>query len=406
MLKRASVLMVIILFITACGFFESEKEKNVTRETKIHTDGQVSLPSISVPISGYFLYGSESLSTAHPFANALREYMKSYNDAVRAFLVTLDDDGTIGLMIFRTPTLGLLYYDFDHGYHKYSYESEGTLFYIQNDELNQTYSPGFVSGRYNRLVRRFYANTHLVEHIYKLKYGEWEVSTRLLFFSDEYIIATYGDYYIAKEFIAERDARARYAREKYGLVALLPPNFGHMRNTQHQNEQILTMTINCEPRLILADTITYSEIKDGQISVFIDDIPISFATGHPISKDGCVLVPIECFDILGFTVRWIPQAQEFRLGAETRVNFVLNSSAFTVDNTMIIFDAYGDIFSFGEKRSHLLDVPVQIIEAITMIPVRGVLEGIGFYDVSWDVVTQTLTIMSLEPTTSTKTSNK
>jgi len=201
------------------------------------SNGSELLPHESIPITTNY----------HPFATALTEYMEDYDGVVRAYLVTLDDDGTMGVLTSRTPTLGLIDYDFG----EYGYVSSGTLFFIQDGELFQINASGlFVSGRYNRLMQRFHGHTHIVEIIYKLEFGRLEISTRLEYFSDEYLSYLFDDDYdvVAKR-IAERDARAEYAREKYGLVALLSPNFGHKQNMDDQTAQILAMTINCVPSL-------------------------------------------------------------------------------------------------------------------------------------------------------------
>jgi len=187
-------------------------------------------------------------TTPHPFATALREYMAGYDGVVRAYLATLDDDGAIGVLTTR-PTTRLL---FDYDSREYRYGPSGTLFYMQDGDLFQIEVSGwlFVAGRYNRLMERLYAHTHLVEVIYKLECGRLEISTLLSYFSDEYLSYLYDDEYdIVAERIAERDALTEYAREKYGFVAQLPPYFGHMRNTECQTAQILEMTINCVPSL-------------------------------------------------------------------------------------------------------------------------------------------------------------
>jgi len=183
----------------------------------------------------------------HPFATALMDYMADYDGVVRAYLATLDDDGTMGVLTTR-PTTSVL---FDYDSREYRYNPSGTLFYIQDGDLFQLDVSGwlFVSGRYNRLMARHYGHTHIVEIIYKLEFGRLETSTRLEYFSDEYLSMLFDEYDVVAEVIAERDARAEYAREKYGLVAQLPPNFGHMRNTEDQTAQILAMTINCVPSL-------------------------------------------------------------------------------------------------------------------------------------------------------------
>jgi len=125
------------------------------------------------------------------------------------------------------------------------------LFYIQDGDLFQIDVSGwfFVAGRYNRLMERLDAHTHIVEVIYKLEFGRLEISTRLEYFSDDYLSMLFDDYDVVAERIAERDAFVEYAREKYELVALPPPNFGHKRNTEDQTAQILAMTINCVPSL-------------------------------------------------------------------------------------------------------------------------------------------------------------
>jgi|GEM_PF-4864671 len=183
----------------------------------------------------------------HPFATALKEYLANYDGDVHAYLATLDEYGTIGVLTTRPTTRELV--DYDTG--EYAYSPSGMLFYMQEGNLFQIDVSGwfFVAGRYNRLMERLDAHTHIVEVIYKLEFDRLEISTRLEYFSDEYLSYLLDDYGAVAEAAARRDALAEYAREKYGLVALPPPNFGHMRNTQDQTAQILAMTINCVPSL-------------------------------------------------------------------------------------------------------------------------------------------------------------
>jgi len=338
----------------------------------------------------------------HPFATALKEYMADYDGVVRAYLATLDDDGTVGVLTTSPLTRVREWVDYESGVYVYVYGSSGTLFYIQDSELFQIDASGvFVSGRYNRLMERLFAHTHVVEIIYKLEFGRLEISTMLSYFSDEYLLALqfdtwYGfhglggfsdeDYALAAEFIAYRDARAEYAQEKYGLVALLPPNLGNMRNTQDQTTQILAMTINCVPDLAAATTSTQTD----QISVTIGDIPVNFAVGQPTLVDGRILVPVELFDVLGFRVTWQPQTQRVGLGGEIGIGITLNGDVFTTDNKIIVTALNGDVFSTGEKQSHTLDVPAQVIDGSTMVPIV-ILESVG-YNVQWDVTAQTVII--------------
>jgi len=69
----------------------------------------------------------------HPFATALRKYVAGYDGVVHAYLATLDDDGTVGVLTTR-PTTRILV-DYDTG--KYAYGPSGMLFYIQDNELFQ-----------------------------------------------------------------------------------------------------------------------------------------------------------------------------------------------------------------------------------------------------------------------------
>ena len=224
------------------------------------------------------------------------------------------------------------------------------------------------------LMSRIHTHTHTVEFIYKLESGRLEISTRLEYFSDEYLSMLFDEYDVVAKFIAERDALAEHAREKYGLVALPPPNFGHMRNTQDQTAQILAMTIDCVPNL--TTPITATETQVNQISVTIGNIPVNFAVQQPIMVDGHVLAPVhELFDVLGFQVTWQPETQQIRLLGATGI---------------IVISPNNNIFTIGGV-SCMLDVPIQNIYGSTMVPIHAILESLG-YDVQWDVDTQTIII--------------
>jgi len=198
----------------------------------------------------------------HPFATILREIIEDYGDVSRAYLVTLDDDGTIGMLIV-TETRSVLY------------DSTRTLFYIHDGKIFQiNASELFPVGRYNRLMARFHGHTHITEIIYKVENGRLATSTRLEYFSDGYLAMVFEDDYDSIAYsIARREAHAEYAREKYGLVAVLHPNFGHMRNTEHHTTHILAMTVDCIPRIPITATIP----QIYQLSISIGNIPVNFA---------------------------------------------------------------------------------------------------------------------------------
>ena len=68
-----------------------------------------------------------SMATSpHPFATALKEYIADYDGIILAYLATLDDNGTIGVLATRPTTRELI--DYDSG--EYGYGFLGTLFYM------------------------------------------------------------------------------------------------------------------------------------------------------------------------------------------------------------------------------------------------------------------------------------
>ena len=194
---------------------------------------------------------TQETSDPHPFALALSEHIENYNGVVRAFFVTLDNSGTIGILATKTPEWVL----FDYDMQEYRYSSIATLFFMQDDDLAQLDVSGlFVSGRYNRLMSRLYAHTHIVEFIYALEHGELQTSTCLKYFEDDYLRYLLGNE-AATEAIAERNT----LREQYGLPVRPLPNPWLMESIPNQTEQILSMTINCAPSLEIVSDINQSQ---------------------------------------------------------------------------------------------------------------------------------------------------
>jgi len=392
MRRQFFVLLAVLLFMVACVSVENDMVSHKSYGASSSVDLEVPSPSIytAKPMPSPESRADENVlifdaDAPHPFAEALREYMENYIGIIHANLVTLDDDGKVGVLVSRTPTL-----EFSEYWEEYVFVRPGTLFFIQDGELFQFETLDFfVSGRYNRLMGRYSRHTYMVEVVFKLESGRLEDSTRLEYFSDEYLSILFDNYDVVAEFIAERDARAEYAREKYGLVALLPPLHGHMRNTQDQTEQILAMTVDCAPSFDAATT-----VPTDQLSVTIGDTPVNFVSGQPILVGGHLLVPVEFFDVLGFGVSWHPQTQEFRLGpiiialnsnvfitAGSKVGYIPDMPTHLADNRTLV-----PIYTLFE-----LDIPAQVIDGITMIPIRATLESMG-YDVNWDEATQTVII--------------
>lgn len=100
----------------------------------------------------------------------------------------------------------------------------------------------------------------------------------------------------------------------------------------------------------------------------------------PVIQDGRTLVPLRAiFEALGAQVQWDAEAQS--VIAEKRFN---NISLVIGDNKLNIN---------GDEKT--LDVPAQIIEGRSMVPVRAISEAFGT-KVEWNAATGTVTIDSVQ----------
>ena len=134
----------------------------------------------------------------------------------------------------------------------------------------------------------------------------------------------------------------------------------------------LAMVLTFIPATVLAnDTIT----------VTIDGQHVTFADQQPIIINNRTLVPVGgVFEALGFTPSWSGRAQTATL---TRDDFTIvitiGESVFTTNGT-----------------EHTLDVPAQIINNRTMLPLRAVLESIGIApdNIGWDGNARAITIIT------------
>jgi hypothetical protein len=112
------------------------------------------------------------------------------------------------------------------------------------------------------------------------------------------------------------------------------------------------------------------------ITVTINNTPVNFADQPPTVVDGRTLVPVRgVFEALGFDVGWNEQARQVTLSrANDTIVITLDSATFTTNSA-----------------SHTLDVPAQSIGGRTMLPIRAVLESVG-YNLGWNEATRTVII--------------
>jgi len=130
---------------------------------------------------------------------------------------------------------------------------------------------------------------------------------------------------------------------------------------------VILIILAIDPLAVLAD--------DG-LTVTIDGVRVEFANQTPVISDGRTLVPLRgVFELLGFTVDWDTNAA---IATFTRADY-------TVQITV------GSSVFFTNGTSHVLEAPAQIINGRTMLPLRAVLESIG-YGVTWSETARTTAI--------------
>jgi len=103
------------------------------------------------------------------------------------------------------------------------------------------------------------------------------------------------------------------------------------------------------------------------ISVTIDGRPVEFDGQQPILVEDRTLVPVRgVFEQMGFVVSWNRDMRQAILAREDyTVTLTIDSEMFIINDTL-----------------YALDVPAQIIGDSTMVPLRAILEGMG-YNLGW-----------------------
>ena len=112
------------------------------------------------------------------------------------------------------------------------------------------------------------------------------------------------------------------------------------------------------------------------IIVTINGTAVDFADQQPALVDGRTLVPVRgVFEQLGFEVDWDNENRQAILER---------------DDYIIIITIDSEVFTTNGVE-HRFDVPAQTIGGRTMVPIRFVLESVG-YELDWDGDTQTVII--------------
>jgi hypothetical protein len=123
---------------------------------------------------------------------------------------------------------------------------------------------------------------------------------------------------------------------------------------------------------------TNPSINSRVISVTLDGIPITVGDANPVLKDGRVLVPFRAVgEVVGAQVTWTPETQTVS-GTRDGITMSLKIESNT---------------AFIGSREVKLDVPAQVINGRTFVPLRFAAEAVGAY-VQWDAAAWTVIIKS------------
>jgi len=129
--------------------------------------------------------------------------------------------------------------------------------------------------------------------------------------------------------------------------------------------------------LILISLTLPIKLHANEIGVTIDAQQVIFVDQPPIIANGRTLVPLrDVFEALGFYVEWNPDTQQVSLTSDIVIIITIGSNEFSANGI-----------------THTLDVPAQIIGGTTMLPIRHVLESVGYY-VDWDAAANMVIITS------------
>ena len=148
----------------------------------------------------------------------------------------------------------------------------------------------------------------------------------------------------------------------------------------------------CLGMLLILTPLTALAANGSDITVTVDGEAVYFPDQGPIMIDNRTLVPVRgVFQTLGWEVDWDRATSTALI---TRGHVLITIQIGEPTFSVLVYDP--DSPHPGHGVIGLLDVPAQIIGGRTMLPIRAVLESVG-YGFDWDNATRTVIITS--PTT-------
>jgi len=131
---------------------------------------------------------------------------------------------------------------------------------------------------------------------------------------------------------------------------------------------------------------------ESDIKIYIDGLPL-ITDELPVSINDRILVPFRIiFETLGFNVKWESEAKQINAKRQTKQNKISCNIQIKNNRMIIVFDDYTGS-SKGFVNDTNFEVPPQIINGKTYIPLRAISEGLGC-DVNWNGNNKTVTIVS------------
>ena len=122
-----------------------------------------------------------------------------------------------------------------------------------------------------------------------------------------------------------------------------------------------------------------------EIVVEIDGVAVEFDVKPQIINDRTMVPMRKIFESLGAKVEWVPEMERvIATFGSTVINMKVNDNVFTVTDVLL-----------EEVKEIELDVPVQIVDDRTLVPVRAVSEALG-KKVDWDGENLKVIILSSE----------
>ena len=118
-----------------------------------------------------------------------------------------------------------------------------------------------------------------------------------------------------------------------------------------------------------------------RVSVTVNGRPVEFDVPPMIISDRTMIPMRATFELLGANVEWVDDMKMALATYKTSIVAIqIGMPSFTVTNVIT-----------NETQTYALDVPAQIVNSRTLIPLRAISEALG-KTVGWDGETRTVSI--------------